>query len=144
MKTMTNLVIAAYKGKYRIQKEIDVRQLEIVEIEHQMSGLAKSGIELSPEQKRSSKPMPHTVSHGDPEHRLICLVSRKEELEKEIDYLTMSMKLAEKIDQLPLTDQLMIYDLYHTKKSADQVASEYGYSKPAMYRHLYGIIDCIS
>lgn len=144
MKTMTQLALAAYKGKYRAKKEIDAKQLEIIEIEHQMSGLAKSGRELSAEQQKSSKPMPHTVSPGDPEHRLICLIDRKAELEKEIDFLTMSIRLAEKIDRLPMEDQQMIFDLYHSNASAEKVASDYGYTKHSMYRHIYGILDCIS
>lgn len=47
MKTMTRLTIAAYKEKYRIQKQRDEKLLELLEIEHKMTGLAKSGKELA-------------------------------------------------------------------------------------------------
>lgn len=144
MKTMTNLVIAAYKGKYRTQKEIDAKQLEIEVIEHRMSGLSRSGVPMTPEQEKSSLPMPKTVSHDHSDYRFLAGLERKDELEREIDFLAQSLKMAEKIELLPMIDQRMLYDLYHTSKSADKVAEEYGYSKPAMYRHIYGIIDCIS
>lgn len=144
MKTMTQLVLAAYKGKYRAQKEIDAKQLEIIDIEHQMSGLAKPGMEMSKEQLASPKPMPHTVSPDYSDKKLLSLMQRKDELEKEIDFLWMSLRLAARIERLPMQDQRMIYELYHTSKSADRVASEYGYGKASMYRHIYGIIDCIS
>lgn len=141
MKTMTQLILAAYKGKYRAQKEIDAKQLEIIEIEHQMSGLAKPGMVMSKEQLASSKPMPHTISPDYTDKKLVSLISRKDELEKEIDFLWMSIKLAARIEKLPLEDQLMIYDLYHSNKCADKVAEEYGYTKKSMYRRIYSLLD---
>lgn len=143
MKTMTQLVIAAYKGKYRAQKEIDAKQLEIEAIEHQLSGLSRSGTPMTPEQERSSLPMPKTVSHDHSDQRFLAGLERKEELEMEIDFLQQSLDMAAKVDRLPMQDQRMIYELYHTGKSAERVAADYGYSTASMYRHIYGLIDCI-
>ncbi|WP_276907820.1 hypothetical protein, partial [Faecalibaculum rodentium] len=117
------------------------KQLEIIEIEHQMSGLAKPGMVMSKEQLASSKPMPHTISPDYTDKKLVSLISRKDELEKEIDFLWMSIKLAARIEKLPLEDQLMIYDLYHSNKCADKVAEEYGYTKKSMYRRIYSLLD---
>lgn len=141
LKTMTQLILAAYKGKYRAQKEIDKKQLEIAEITHRMSGLARSGTVLTKEQEKSFKPMPHTVSPGHSDAVLVGLISKKDELEREIDFLVMSKLLAERIDRLPMQDQLMIYDLYHSNKCADKVAEEYGYTKKSMYRRIYSLLD---
>lgn len=141
MKTMTQLVIAAYKGKYRAQKEIDAKQLEIEAIEHRLSGLSRSGTPMTPEQEKSSLPMPKTVSHDHSDQRFLSGLERKDELEKEIDFLQQSLSMAAKVDKLPVRDQRMIYELYHTGKSADRVAADYGYSKRGMYKRIVSIID---
>lgn len=143
MKTMTQLVIAAYKGKYRAQKEIDAKLLEIEAIEHRLSGLARGGVHMTAEQEKSSLPMPKTVSHDHSDYRFLTGLERKDELEREIDFLQQSLTMAAKVEQLPMQDQRMIYELYHTGKPAERVAADYGYSTASMYRHINGLIDCI-
>lgn len=143
MKTMTRLTIAAYKEKYRIQKQRDEKLLELLEIEHKMTGLAKSGKELTPEQQRSSKAMPHTVSPNYSDQKILSLIERKDEIQAEIDYLDMSLRTAAKIERMPLTDQQMMHDLYHSRMTAEDVADKYGYHPKSMYRHIYGVLDML-
>lgn len=143
MKTMTNLVIAAYKGKYRTQKEIDAKQLEIEVIEHKLTGLSRSGVPMTPEQEKSSLPLPKTVSHDHSDYRFFTGLERKDELEREIDFLAQSLKMAEKIELLPMIDQQMMHDLYHSRMTAEDVADKYGYHPKSMYRHIYGVLDML-
>lgn len=141
MKTMTTLIISAYKSKYRIQKDIDRKQLELEEIEHEKTGLGHHGLDLTPEQARSGKPMPTTTSHIHSETKLLSLIERADELQKEIDYLTLSLNMAKKVDQLSLEDQRLMQDLFHSRKTAETVAQMNGYSVQGMYKRIYSELD---
>lgn len=141
MKTTTKLIVAAYKERYRIAKEIDRKRLEKMALEHELSGLGHKGVEMTAEQQKSDKPMPTTVSHTYDDQKKLSLIERKDELEKEIDFLTLSLHQADKVKNLPLADQQMMHDLFHGRKTAARVAEDHGYAVGAMYRHIYGSLD---
>lgn len=143
MKTLSHMAMTAYKEKYRLQKAIDDLKLELLEVTHEMSGLARHGKELSPKQEKSTKPMPKTVSPIHSDQKILKLIEKKEAIEKKIDFLTMSLELANKVDLLSLEDQQIAKDLFHSHKTPEQVASEYGYARSGIYKHLYIELDKI-
>lgn len=141
MKTTTKLIVEAYKERYRIAKEIDTKRLEKMALEHELSGLGHKGVELTEEQQKSDKPMPTKVSPTYDNQKKLSLIEQKDELEKEIMYLSLSLHQADKVKKLPLTDQQMMHDLFHSRKTAVRVAEDHGYAVGAMYRHIYGSLD---
>lgn len=141
MKGMSRLLIAAYKSKYNIEKEIDRTKLEIIELNNEMTGMAHHGLELSDLQLKSSKPMPKTVSPADCEKRLLGLIEKKTEAERKLDYLMLSLNQLKKVESLPVEDQRLLHDLYHSRKNADTVADEHGYTKQGMYKHIEIMLD---
>ncbi len=144
MKTSTRLLISAYKEKYRIQKEKDEKQLELLAVRHRMTGLSKSGTELTPEQENSSKPMPTTVSPTHDDQKFLGLMERADELEREIYFLELALRQTLKIDRLDLRDQQMMHELYHGHKSTEAVADDYGYTRKGLYKHLYAVLDSLA
>ncbi|WP_305177791.1 hypothetical protein [Faecalibaculum rodentium] len=141
MKTMTRLILSAYREKYRLQKEIDKKRLEAEAIQVEMTGLGHKGVEMLPEQMTSSKPMPHTVSPTYNDQKLLSLIEKKDELEHQVDYLVMSLSLANKVDAMSVADRELMRELYHSRKTADQVAEEHGYSRKGMYKRIYAEVD---
>lgn len=140
----TRLVLTCFQQKYRIKRDIEEKQLQIIEIEARMSGLYHQGLRLTPQQARSGLPMPHSTSPTDPTSKLLDLIQQKDELEKDIDFLNQSLKQAEKIELLDEQDRKMLYDLYHHHRTAESVADQYGYNKATMYKHIYETVNAIS
>ncbi len=89
----TRLVLTCFRQKYRIKRDIEEKQLQIIEIEARMSGLYHQGLRLTPQQARSGLPMPHSTSPTDPTSKLLDLIQQKDELEKDIDFLNQSLRL---------------------------------------------------
>ena len=140
----TRLVLTCFRQKYRIKRDIEEKQLQIIEIEARMSGLYHQGLRLTPQQARSGLPMPHSTSPTDPTSKLLDLIQQKDELEKDIDFLNRSLKQAEKIELLDEQDRKMLYDLYHHHRTAESVADQYGYNKDGMYKHIYAAVNAIA
>ncbi|WP_289501728.1 hypothetical protein [Faecalibaculum rodentium] len=143
MKASTRMFLAAYREKYRIKRDIDETNLEILKVVQDMKGLSHHGVEMSPEQMRSSLPMPKTVSPSTGDERMLWLIERKDELEKKLDWLAYSLQQAEKASILSPEDQSMLHDLYHSRMTAEDVADKYGYHPKSMYRHIYGVLDML-
>lgn len=143
LKASTRMFLAAYREKYRIKRDIDETNLEILKVVQDMKGLSHHGIEMSPEQMRSSLPMPTTTSPSTGDERMLWLIEKKDELEKKLDWLTYSLLQAEKASLLCPEDQSMLHDLYHTSKSLDCIADEYGYARGKIHSHLYRELDKI-
>ncbi len=140
---MTKLVIDSYRHKYEYQKSIDRLTLEIEVIEEEMMGLTHSGIELTEEQAKSPLPMPTTTSPSHSNGRLLDLIEKKTEKEVQIDALTLALRQADVVKKLCVEDQRLMQDLYHSCRSAEDVAGEHGYSKRGMYKHINAVIDKI-
>lgn len=141
MKTLSKLTLEAYKERYRTQREIDRLRLEVEAIEVEMSGLGHHGDDLSPEQERSSMPMPRTASPTYNDQKLLTLIERKDEINKQIDYLEMSISMANKVELMELNDQKMMLDLFHGEHGARDVAHKYGYSVQGMYKRIHSELD---
>lgn len=143
MSGLTRLVIDSYRHKYDYQKSIDRLTLEIEAINEEMYnfGLTRTGIVLTEEQLRSNLPMPKTVSPTFSHDRLLDLIERKAEKEAQIDALTMSLQQADVVKKLSVEDQRLMQDLYHSCRSAEDVACDHGYSKRGMYKHINAAIE---
>lgn len=138
---LARLVIDSYRHKYDYQRSIDVLTLEIEAIEEEMVSLSRPGIEMTPEQAKSTLPMPTTVSPNHSPDRLLTLIERKDEKEKQIDALSLALQQADAVKRLSVPDQQLMQDLYHTCRPADDVARAYGYSKGGMYKHINSALE---
>lgn len=137
------MFLAAYREKYRIKRDIDETNLEILKVVQDVKGLSHHGIEMTPEQMRSSLPTPTATSPSTGDERMLWLIEKKDELEKKLDWLTYSLLQSEKASLLCPEDQAMLHDLYHTSKSLDSIAEEYGYARGKIHSHLYRELDKI-
>lgn len=141
MNGLTKLVIDSYRHKYDYQRSIDRLTLEIEAIEEEMMGLTHSGIELTEEQAKSPLPMPTTTSPIHSNTRMLDLIEKKTEKEAQIDALTLSLQQADVVKKLSVEDQRLLQDLYHSCRSAEDVAGDHGYSKRGMYKHINVVIE---
>ena len=140
----TRLVLTCFRQKYRIKRDIEEKQLQIIEIEARMSGLYHQGLRLTPQQARSGLPMPHTSGPSDPTTKLLGLIEQKDELEKDIDYLTWSLRQAAKIEKLEDQDRRMVYDRFRKHKPVETVCEQYGYTVEGFYKHIYGALNKVA
>lgn len=136
IKAITKLVIRCYQEKYRIQKDIDEAQLEILELDTELSGLAHHGTKMTPEQAACPLPLPHTTSPHTDDQRMLELIERKDELEKRIDYLVHSLHMAGKVSLLSTEDQQLMHDLYHSRRNLDAIAFDHGMNPSSVHKHL--------
>ena len=140
----TRLVLTCFQQKYRIKRDIEEKQLQIIEIEARMSGLYHQGLRLTPQQARSGLPMPHTSGPSDPTTKLLGLIEQKDELEKDIDYLTWSLRQAAKIEKLEDQDRRMVYDRFRNHKPVETICEQYGYTVEGFYKHIYGALNKVA
>lgn len=140
----TRLVLTCFQQKYRIKRDIEEKQLQIIEIEARMSGLYHQGLRLTPQQARSGLPMPHTSGPSDPTTKLLGLIEQKDELEKDIDYLTWSLRQAAKIEKLEDQDRRMVYDRFRKHKPVETICEQYGYTVEGFYKHIYGALNKVA
>lgn len=140
----TRLVLTCFQQKYRIKRDIEEKQLQIIEIEARMSGLYHQGLRLTPQQARSGLPMPHTSGPSDPTAKLLGLIEQKDELEKDIDYLTWSLRQAAKIEKLEDQDRRMVYDRFRKHKPVETICEQYGYTVEGFYKHIYGALNKVA
>lgn len=140
----TRLVLTCFQQKYRIKRDIEEKQLQIIEIEARMSGLYHQGLRLTPQQARSGLPMPHTSGPSDPTTKLLGLIEQKDELEKDIDYLTWSLRQAAKIEKLEDQDRRMVYDRFRKHKLVETICEQYGYTVEGFYKHIYGALNKVA
>ena len=101
-----------------------------------MMGLGHHGAELTDTQAKSGLPMPSTTSHVYSNARLLELIEKKEEKERQIDALTLALQQADVVKKLSVEDQRLMQELYHSKRSAQQVAEQNGYSIKGLYKHI--------
>ena len=140
----TRLALTCFQQKYRIKRDIEEKQLQIIEIEARMSGLYHQGLRLTPQQARSGLPMPHTSGPSDPTTKLLGLIEQKDELEKDIDYLTWSLRQAAKIEKLEDQDRRMVYDRFRKHKPVETICEQYGYTVEGFYKHIYGALNKVA
>ena len=111
----------------RVNQDIEV-------LRHQMTGLARSGPVLSPQQARSPLPLPH-YKH-DPNASPVALIEAVEAKEKEARMLAGLIQECGWIENLDQPDREALIELTLLHEPMVKVAEKYGYSRPGMYKHL--------
>ena len=107
--------------------------LELEVLNHQTTGLARSGIELTAEQKRSKLPMP-TYQHQY--HSPLGLFEEISAKEQELHHFQKRLMDLRWMELLDLQDQKILWDLYIHRIKAEEVAEKYGYTRRGLYKHL--------
>lgn len=111
----------------RVNQDIEV-------LRHQMTGLARSGPVLSPQQAKSPLPLPH-YQH-DPNASPVALIEAVEAKEKEARMLAWLIQECGWIENLDQQDKEALIELTLLHEPMAKVAEKYGYSRPGMYKHL--------
>lgn len=115
----------------RVNQDIEV-------LRHQMTGLARSGPVLSPQQARSPLPLPH-YQH-DPNASPVALIEAVEAKEKEARTLAWLIQECGWIENLDQQDKEALMELTLLHEPMMSVAEKYGYSRPGMYKHLEAVL----
>ena len=111
----------------RVNQDIEV-------LRHQMTGLARSGPVLSPQQTKSPLPLPH-YQH-DPNASPVALIEAVEAKEKEARMLAWLIQECGWIESMDQPDREALIELTLLHEPMAKVAEKYGYSRPGMYKHL--------
>ena len=115
----------------RVNQDIEV-------LRHQMTGLARSGPVLSPQQAKSPLPLPH-YQH-DPNASPVALIEAVEAKEKEARMLAGLIQECGWIENLDQQDKEALIELTLLREPMVSVAEKYGYSRPGMYKHLEAVL----
>lgn len=115
----------------RVNQDIEV-------LRHQMTGLARSGPVLSPQQAKSPLPLPH-YQH-DPNASPVALIEAVEAKEKEARTLAWLIQECGWIENLDQQDKEALMELTLLHEPMMSVAEKYGYSRPGMYKHLEAVL----
>lgn len=119
-------------ARFCCHKIIELNE-ELEMMNHKILGLSHNQTRLTPNQEKSTKPMP-TFHCG-----YTSPVAMLEEItlkENEINYYRRRLNECKPIELLSLRDQNIIFDLYFFHKNSWTVAEKYGYSKRGMYKHI--------
>lgn len=119
----------------RVNQDIEV-------LRHQMTGLARSGPVLSPQQARSPLPLPH-YQH-DPNASPVALIEAVEAKEKEARMLAGLIQECGWIENLDQQDREALMDIYLLQQNYEQTAVKYGYTKKGLWKHLRSRIEALN
>lgn len=118
----------------RVNQDIEV-------LRHQMTGLARSGPVLSPQQARSPLPLPH-YQH-DPNASPVALIEAVEAKEKEARMLAWLIQECGWIENLEEKERRALMDIYLLQQNYEQTAVKYGYTKKGLWKHLKSRIEAL-
>ena len=118
----------------RINQDIEV-------LEHQMTGLARSAPELSPEQARSRWPLP-TYQHN-PDASPIGMIEACEAKRKEAQLRILLIGTCAWVDRLDEEDRQAVMEIYLCKRRYDLTAAKFGYTKKGFYKHIKSQIESL-
>lgn len=118
----------------RVNQDIEV-------LRHQMTGLARSGPVLSPQQAKSPFPLPHY--QRDPNASPVALIEAVEAKEKEARMLAWLIQECGWIENLDQPDREALMDVYLLQQNYEQTAAKYGYTKKGLWKHLKSRIEAL-
>ena len=118
----------------RVNQDIEV-------LRHQMTGLARSGPVLSPQQAMSPLPLPH-YQH-DPNASPVALIEAVEAKEKEARMLAGLIQECGWIENMDQQDREALMDIYLLQQNYEQTAAKYGYTKKGLWKHLKSRIEAL-
>ena len=119
-------------ARFCCHKIIELNE-ELEMMNHKILGLSHNQTRLTPNQEKSTKPMP-TFHCG-----YTSPVAMLEEItlkENEINYYRRRLNECKPIELLSLRDQNILFDLYFWNMNSWDVAEKYGYSKRGMYKRI--------
>ncbi len=125
--------------RYCVHRLIEINQdLEV--LNHQKTGLARSGPNLTPAQLKSNLPMP---SYQPTYHSPLGLLEVLSEKESELKYYEKRIKNLSWIEMLSLEDQNLLFDRFVFREKPEVVAERYGYSRNGLYKHIKSILTAL-
>lgn len=125
--------------RYCCHRLIEINQ-ELEVLNHQLTGMARSGLNLTAEQEKSNLPMP---SYQHEYRSPLGILETISEKESEFKYYEKRIKNLSWIEILSLTDQNLLFDRYVFRDRPEVVADRYGYSKPGLYKHVKSILKAL-
>lgn len=118
----------------RINQDIEM-------LRHKMTGLARDGTKLSPQQAKSSLPMPFYLHDADASP--VACINAITAKEKEAYLYEQRILACEWVEDLDDQDKQILVDIYLLHARYDETAEKYGYSKKGLYVHLHSAIGKI-
>ena len=108
---------------------------DIIVLRHQMTGMARSGPELTPQQAKSPLPMPHYQS--DPYRSPVPLIAAIDAKEKEAQYYRLRILYTDRwFKKMKTEDQQILVELYMLQRPYTDTAEDHGYTKKGLWKHL--------
>lgn len=128
--------------RYSNHALIEINQ-DIEVLRHQMTGLARSGPELSPQQAKSPLPMP-TYQH-DPDKSPVALIDAVDAKEKEARYHRLRILYIDRwFKRLSPEDRTILAELYLIQDASyEETAERHGYTKKGLWLHLRSAFEDI-
>lgn len=126
------------------ERKIQELYYKIAEKDHELTGLTSHSVKLSPEQEKSSKPMPHFSGGGRSLVDRICELDELKEEYKGMKKLKNSVDVV--LDRMQDSDRVLVIGYYCDRKSPDLLAERYGFKdrKGVYYRMNAAIRQCCS
>lgn len=124
-------------ARYCCRKLIRINQ-DIEVLEHQMTGLARSGVVLSPQQAKSPLPLPH-YQHN-PDSSPVALIEAVEAKRKEASAIRKRVLGCNWVEDLDAEDKDALIQIAFLRKTVTEVAEEKGYTRQGFYKHLNSIL----
>lgn len=130
--TYEDLISEFKTVRYCCHRLIEINE-ELEVLNHQKTGLARSGPDLTLEQLRSPLPMPHYQPQYHSPLALYEVISSKE---AELEHFRKRLLDLRWTELLPLVDQNILFDLYIFRMNQWDVAEKYGYTRQGMWKHI--------
>ncbi len=121
-----------WKKIVQLHQKIDYKR-------HEMSGLARRGVDLTPEQEKSTLAMPRyrkTPTLSEQIDELIELLTEQEEYQKRI-------LACEVIEKLPQREKDLLIEAYVFHTDRWTLAEKTGFTRQGLNKHLHSIIKKI-
>ena len=116
----------------RINQQIDV-------LYHRMTGLAHSGHELGQSEASSRLPMPHFA--GNPDRSPVALIQAIDAKREQAEAYRGLILACSWVERLGESDRKIAMELFLAKTPPDELASELGYTRNALYQRLKRAIE---
>lgn len=124
-------------ARYCCRKLIRLNQ-DVEVLEHQMTGLARSGVELSPQQAKSPLPLPH-YQHN-PDASPVALIEAVDAKRGEMAALRHRILACSWIEDLDEEDKGALILIAFARKTVTEVAEAQHYSRQGLYKHLSAVL----
>lgn len=113
---------------------------DLEELNHRMLGLSHDRPSLSPEQEKSSLPMP-TYYRGFTSP--LAMIEEITKLEQDMLYYRRRLYECKPIELLSMQDQNILFDLYFFRMRQEDAAHKYGYTRRGLIKKINQILNAI-